>query len=158
MLTTVTATPGADGHAVYSIPVPPNRFGPVVVRATGTNTVGQPFTIETSGTIVACPAPLPATGSSGIGNWLRGGTAAVVAGVALLIVAMRRRQHALGGTGVSVNDDQPSPSAVDRRAALKKAAAAAGIVAWATPTRAGPDTRRRVMRRPSRTASRPAAS
>ena len=70
MLATVTATPGADGHAVYSIPVPPNRFGPVVVRATGTNTVGQPFTIETSGTIVACPAAFPPTGSSGIGDWL----------------------------------------------------------------------------------------
>ena len=96
MLATVTATPGADGHAVYSIPVPPNRFGPVVIRATGTNTVGQPFAIETSGTIVACPAaPLPATGSSGIGDWLRGGTAAVLAGVALVVVAMRRRRHAL---------------------------------------------------------------
>jgi hypothetical protein len=34
---------------------------------------------------------------------------------------------------VSVND-QARSSAVDRRAALKKAAAAAGIVAWATPT------------------------
>jgi hypothetical protein len=35
-----------------------------------------------------------------------------------------------------VNDERtnPSKSALDRRAALKKAAAAAGIVAWTTPT------------------------
>ena len=94
VLATVTTTPGADGHALYSIPVPPNRFGPVVIRATGTNTVGQPFTIETSGTIVACPASLPSTGSSGIGGLLRGGAAAVVAGVVLVVAVTRRRRHA----------------------------------------------------------------
>src|SRR5436190_1315832 len=65
MLSTATATAGADGHAVYSLSVPPGRLGPVVVRATGTNTVGQPFAISTSGTLVECPAGLPATGSSG---------------------------------------------------------------------------------------------
>ena len=84
-LATVTVTPGADGHAVYSIPVPPDRFGPVVIRATGVNTLGQPFTIETSGTIVDCPPALATTGASGIGNWLRGGTALVLAGAALLV-------------------------------------------------------------------------
>jgi hypothetical protein len=98
VLTTVTATPGVDGHAHYSIPVPLNRFGPVIIRATGTTTVGQPFAIETSGTIVACPENLPATGSSGIGSWLRGGTAAVLAGAAMVVVAMRRR-HTLEGAG-----------------------------------------------------------
>ena len=99
VLTTVTATPGADGHAVYSIPVPPNRFGPVVIRATGTNTVGAPFTIETTGTIVACPAALPPTGNSGLGGWLRGGTAAVIAGAALVVAAMRRRRHVASAAG-----------------------------------------------------------
>ena len=96
LLAEVTVTPGPDGHAVYSIPVPPDRFGPVVVRATGTNTVNEPFVIETTGTIVDCPA-LPPTGSSGIGNWLRGGAALVLAGVAMLVMAMRRRRHAFGG-------------------------------------------------------------
>ncbi len=99
VLATVPATAGADGHAIYAIPVPPNSSGAVVVRATGTNTLSQPFTIETSATIEACPAALPATGNSGIGNWLRGGTAAVLAGAALVVVAMRRRRHALGGAG-----------------------------------------------------------
>ena len=96
---TVTVTAGADGHAVYTIPVPPNRFGPVVVRANGINTVNQPFALETSGTIVDCPDTLPATGNSGIGDWLRGGTALVLAGVALVVVALRHRRHALGGVG-----------------------------------------------------------
>ena len=96
--TSVTSdSPAPTDTPSISIPVPPNRFGPVVVRATGTNTLGQPFTIETSGTIVACPAALPPTGSSGIGNWLRGGTAAVLAGAALVVVAMRRRRHAVSG-------------------------------------------------------------
>ncbi len=97
VLTTVPATAGADGHAIYVIPVPPNSSGAVVVRATGTNTLNQPFTIETSATIEACPAALPATGNSGIGNWLRGGTAAVLAGAALVVVAMRRRRHLATG-------------------------------------------------------------
>ena len=96
VLATATATANAEGHAVYSIAVPPDRFGPVVVTATGTNTVGVPFAIDTSGTLVDCPATLPATGNSGIGTWLRGGTAAVLAGMALVVVAMRRRRHALG--------------------------------------------------------------
>ena len=97
-LATVTVTAGADGRAAYSIPVPPNRFGPVVVRANGLDTLSQPFAIETSGTIVDCPR-LPETGSSGLGNWLRGGTAAVLAGVVLMIVAMRRRGHSMSEAG-----------------------------------------------------------
>jgi hypothetical protein len=98
VLTSVPATAGADGHAIYVIPVPPNSSGAVVVRATGTNTLNQPFRIETSATIEACPPALPSTGNSGIGNWLRGGTAAVLAGAAMVVVAMRRRRHAVGGT------------------------------------------------------------
>lgn len=98
VLTTVPATAGADGHAIYSIPVPPNSSGAVVVRATGTNTLNQPFTIETSATIEACPEALPPTGSSGIGDWMRGGTAAVIAGASLVVVAIRRRRHAASGT------------------------------------------------------------
>ena len=35
---------------------------------------------------------------------------------------------------MSANDTPTSSSAIDRREALKKAAAAAGVVAWATPT------------------------
>ena len=97
VLTSVPATAGADGHAIYVIPVPPNSSGAVVVRATGTNTLNQPFTIETAATIEACPAALPATGNSGIGNWLRGGAAAVLAGAVLVVVAMRRRRHLATG-------------------------------------------------------------
>ena len=91
---TVTATAGADGHADYTIPVPPNRFGPVIVRASGTNTLNQPFTIENSGTVVDCPARLATTGSSGLGIWLRVGAALVLAGLALVVVTMRRRRPA----------------------------------------------------------------
>ena len=65
VLSTATATADAGGDAEYTIPVPPDRFGPVVVEATGTNTVGAPFAIETAGTIVDCPQALPATGGSG---------------------------------------------------------------------------------------------
>jgi hypothetical protein len=103
-LSTATATAAADGHADYSIPVPPNRFGPVVVGATGVNTVSQPFSLETAGRIVDCPPEaaatvLPSTGSSGIGTWLRGGGAAVLAGAVLLVAAVRRRRHSMGGAG-----------------------------------------------------------
>ncbi len=98
VLSTVTVTAAADGRARYSIPVPPNRFGPVVVRAIGTNTIGQPFFIETSGSLVACPQ-LPKTGSSGLGDWLRGGAALILAGVALVVVAMRRRRHSMSVAG-----------------------------------------------------------
>ena len=99
VLTSVPATAGADGHAIYVIQVPPNSSGAVVIRATGTNTLNQPFRIETSATIEACPKALPVTGNSGIGDWLRGGTAAVLAGAALVVVAMRRRRHAVSGAG-----------------------------------------------------------
>ena len=99
VLATQTVTARADGLAIYSIPVPPNSSGDIVIRATGTYTTGQPFTIETSGFVPACPAgvdtgdgALPATGSSGIDNWLRGGALAVGAGVVALVVAMRRRR------------------------------------------------------------------
>ena len=93
MLSTATATADAGGHAEYTIPVPPNRFGPVVVPATGANTVNQPFAIQTAGTIVDCPQALPATGGSGFGYWLRGGAAAVLAGITLVVATMRRRRR-----------------------------------------------------------------
>jgi len=99
VLTSVLVTAGADGHAIYTIAVPPNSSGAVVIRATGTNTVNQPFGIETSATIEACPPALPPTGSSGVGDWLRGGTAAVLAGAAMVVVAMRRRRHAVSAAG-----------------------------------------------------------
>ena len=92
VLASETVTAGADGRAIYTIAVPPNSSGDVVIDATGTNTAGQPFDISTSSTIAACPAGLPATGASGIGTWLRGGALAVGAGVAALVVAMRRRR------------------------------------------------------------------
>ena len=95
VLATQTVTARADGLAIYSIPVPPNSSGDIVIRATGTYTTGQPFTIETSGFVPACPTgdgALPATGSSGIDDWLRGGALAVGAGVVALVVAMRRRR------------------------------------------------------------------
>ena len=85
LLSTATATADADGQAVYTIPVPPDRFGPVVVAATGINTVNEPFAIETGGTIVDCPQQLPATGFSGLGYWLRGAAAAVFAGITLVV-------------------------------------------------------------------------
>ena len=58
VLATQTVTARADGLAIYSIPVPPNSSGDIVIRATGTNTTGQPFTIETSGFVPACPTAL----------------------------------------------------------------------------------------------------
>src|SRR4051812_21908196 len=39
VLSTATATADANGRADYTIPVPPDRFGPVVVSASGINTV-----------------------------------------------------------------------------------------------------------------------
>jgi hypothetical protein len=97
VLTSVLVTAGADGHAIYTIAVPPNSSGAVVIRATGTNTVNRPFGIETSATIEACPKALPVTGNSGMGDWLRGGTAAVLAGAAMVVVAMRRRRVSAAG-------------------------------------------------------------
>ena len=96
---TSPATAGADGHAIYTIAIPPNSSGAAVIRATGTNTLNQPFRIETSATIETCPKALPVTGNSGMGNWLRGGTAAVLAGAAMVVVAMRRRRHAVNAAG-----------------------------------------------------------
>jgi LPXTG-motif cell wall-anchored protein len=88
---TVTATAGADGQAGYTIPVPANQFGPAIVRASGTNSVGEPFDLDSSGTITQCP-PLPRTGNSDTGRWLTIGAGAVLAGGVLVAVASRRRR------------------------------------------------------------------
>jgi LPXTG-motif cell wall-anchored protein len=99
VLGTATATAGADGHARYTIPVPPNRFGTIEVRASGVNTLNQPFTLATSGIIEECPAELPATGNTGTGLWLRLGAGAVLAGALLVVLTLRRRRHPVAGTG-----------------------------------------------------------
>ena len=138
-LSTATATAGADGHAVYSIPVPPDRFGAAEVRATGTNTLNQPFAISSPGTLVPCPAgtpaaggTLPTTGSSGNGDVAasgrrRGAGRRPVRGDRPAALGTLREQD-------GVMDESPTPSSgVDRREALKKAAVAAGVVAWTTP-------------------------
>jgi LPXTG-motif cell wall-anchored protein len=91
VVNTVTATADASGQATYSIPVPPNQYGPAIVRASGTNSIGQGFTLDTSGTISKCPGPLPRTGNSDLRLWLTLGGAAVLAGGVLVAVASRRR-------------------------------------------------------------------
>lgn len=83
---------GADGQLEYTLPVPPNRYGPAVVTASGTDSVGDPFTLETSGTITACPAEIPKTGNSGTGTWLTFGAGAVLAGGLMLAMSGRRRR------------------------------------------------------------------
>jgi len=88
----VAPAAGADGQLEYTLPVPPNRFGPAVVSAAGTNSVGDPFTLDTAGTITACPATIPKTGNSGTGMWLTLGAGAVLAGGVLLAVSSRRRR------------------------------------------------------------------
>ena len=94
-----TATAPASGNVRYSVVVPPNTFGPAVVTASGTNTIGQPFTLQTTGSIVPCPAALPQTGNSDTRTWITLGVAALLAGGFLVVVSARRRQHALQGTG-----------------------------------------------------------
>jgi len=86
----------ASGNARYSVVVPPNTFGPAVVTASGTNTAGQPFTLETTGTIAPCPPALPQTGGSGAQTWVTLGVGAVLAGGFLIAVSARRRRFATG--------------------------------------------------------------
>ena len=91
-----STTAPANGNVRYSVVVPPNTFGPAVVTASGTNTAGQPFTLETAGTIAPCPAELPRTGNSGTGTWMTLGIAAVLAGGFLVVVSARRRRGTAG--------------------------------------------------------------
>ncbi len=58
----------------------------------------------------------------------------MLAGVAMVVVAMRRRRHAISGRRDDRRERHPDHlDRVDRREALKKAAIAAGVVAWTTP-------------------------
>jgi len=91
-----STTAPASGNVGYSVVVPPNTFGPAVVTASGTNTAGQPFTLETTGTIAPCPEELPQTGGSGTGRWITLGVAAVLAGGFLVVVSTRRRRETTG--------------------------------------------------------------
>lgn len=62
-------------------PTPPNEAYPPAA------------TVPTT-TPAPAPGALPRTGASGIDIWLRAGAAALIAGVALVAVAERRRRHA----------------------------------------------------------------
>ena len=75
VLSTATATADAGGHAEYTIPVPPDRFGPVVVSATGTNTVNAAIRHRDLGHHRRLPASASSDGRLGFGYWLRGGAA-----------------------------------------------------------------------------------
>jgi hypothetical protein len=90
VLGSATFTAGSDGQVSYSIPIEQGRYGSVVVYATGTNSVGDPFALQTSGTIVSCPEQMPGTGSNTL-PWVQVGLAAIVVG-AILVVATRRRR------------------------------------------------------------------
>ena len=97
---TITATAAADGFVEYTIPVPPNTYGPAIVRADGTlwlqeiDQAGDPFSLDTSGAITACPTDLPKTGGSNTGTWVTIGLAALLAGGLLVAVSTRRRHKA----------------------------------------------------------------
>jgi len=90
VLGSATLTAGSDGQLEYSIPIEQGRYGSVVVYATGTNSVGDPFALQTTGTIVTCPEQIPRTGSN-TRQWVQVGLAAIVVG-AILVAATRRRR------------------------------------------------------------------
>lgn len=96
---TISVTAGDDGTTDYTIPVPPGQYGPAIVRATGTlwlqeiNEPGDPFSLDTAGTITECPPDLPKTGGSSAGTWVTIGLAAVLAGGLLVVMSTRRRQR-----------------------------------------------------------------
>ena len=138
VLSTATATADAAGQADYTIPAPPDRFGPVVVEADRHQHGWCAVCHRDHGHHRRLPASAPSDGR------LR---------VRLLAPRRRRsgprRHHARGGYReapapfneggrlmADVIDDNATStpsSSVDRRAALTKAAAAAGVVAWTTP-------------------------
>lgn len=95
VVATITPTAAADGQVEYTIPVPPNRYGAAIVRASGTNTIGDPFNLDTSGTITACPVVIPKTGNSAMGLWLTLGAGAVLAGGVLVAASSRKRRGAV---------------------------------------------------------------
>lgn len=98
----ITVTAGADGFVEYTIPVPPNQYGPAIIRATGTlwleeiDEPGDPFTLDTTGTITACPEDLAKTGSSNTDTWVTIGLVALLAGGLLVAISTRRRQKSAG--------------------------------------------------------------
>jgi hypothetical protein len=90
VLGSATLTAGSDGQLEYSIPIEQGRYGSVVVYATGTDSVGDPFALQTAGEITRCPEQIPRTGSN-TREWVQVGLAAVVVG-AILVAATRRRR------------------------------------------------------------------
>jgi hypothetical protein len=90
ILGSATFTAGSDGQLVYSIPIEQGRYGSVVVYATGTDSVGNPFALQTAGEIVRCPEQIPRTGSN-TRQWVQVGLAAILVGV-ILVAATRRRR------------------------------------------------------------------
>ena len=99
-LSSTTAIAGSDGRASYTIAVPPNQFGAAIVRATGTNSGNQPFTIDSPVTLAGCPTgTLPHTGNADLTPWLRAAASALVLGGLLLVIGLRRR--GAGGASAS---------------------------------------------------------
>jgi hypothetical protein len=91
VLGSTSAAADGNGQLEYTIPIETGRYGSVVVFASGTNTIGDPFTLETGGEVVPCPeGQIPRTGSD-TGRWLQLGFAAVIVGV-ILVAATRRRK------------------------------------------------------------------
>jgi hypothetical protein len=92
----LSARANADGQLRYTVPIETGRYGSVVVVATGTDSIGNPFTLQTSGELVTCPSDLPSTGNSGSGMILQIAAVVIVAGVILVAAARRRHIRATG--------------------------------------------------------------
>ncbi len=95
LVETVVATADAEGQVEYTIPVPSGQYGPAIVRANGTNSIGQPFELDTSGTITRCPT-VPVTGSSATGPISTVAAGVLLLGVMLATLAARRRRSIAG--------------------------------------------------------------
>ena len=93
----VSGAADEDGQLDYTIPIESNRYGTVVVFASGTDSVGDRFTLSTTAEIVACPeGQLPRTGNSDVGRWLQ--IAGLVVVVGIVLAAAARRRHLRAGS------------------------------------------------------------
>lgn len=90
----VIVTADANKHVSFTIPLPAGVFGTFTLTATGTKAGSQEaFTVTSSVNVVPCP-PLPRTGSDNTRQLLTLGGVALLGGIFLVVVAIRRRQAA----------------------------------------------------------------
>ena len=67
----LSARADSSGQLSYTVPIETGRYGTVVVFATGSDSLGDPFALQTTGELVACPPDLARTGNSGSGTFLQ---------------------------------------------------------------------------------------